>query len=83
MSDEEEPDLSPISDKELRRRTALQAKRLKKLEHERAFFHAMPSPDACDHEWGGWRNFEDGRGGEQVCKKCGMGAMTHALRTGP
>lgn len=46
-------------------------------------FHATPDPDACKHEWGGWRDFEDGRGGEQVCKTCGMGAMAYTLRTGP
>jgi len=46
-------------------------------------FHAMRDPDACKHEWGGWRDFEDGRGGEQICKLCGMGAMTYSLRTGP
>lgn len=45
-------------------------------------FHAIPDPDACKHEWGGWREFEDGRGGEQVCKICSMGAMTYSLRTG-
>ena len=50
---------------------------------EATLFHVTPSPDACDHEWGGWRNFEDGNGGEQVCKKCGMGAMAHTLMTGP
>ena len=33
----------------------------------------------CEHEWGGWRPFDDGRGGEQVCKKCGLGAMAHTL----
>lgn len=37
--------------------------------------HSKP----CNHEWGGWREFDDGRGGEQVCKKCGLGAMTHSL----
>ena len=47
------------------------------------FFHVAPSPDACAHQWGGWRNFEDGRGGEQVCRKCGIGAMAYTLRTGP
>lgn len=47
------------------------------------FFHAAPAPDYCKHEWGGWRDFEDGRGGEQVCKLCGMGAMAYTLRTGP
>ena len=33
----------------------------------------------CEHEWGGWREIDDGRGGEQVCKKCGLGAMAHSL----
>jgi hypothetical protein len=36
----------------------------------------------CDHEWAGWREFEDGRGGERVCKKCGLGAMAHSLMEG-
>lgn len=46
------------------------------------FFHALPKPDACDHDFQGWREFEDGNGGEQVCTKCGMGAMTYSLRYG-
>lgn len=41
-------------------------------------------PDGpCEHQWGGWRKFEcpdGGGGGEQVCKLCGMGAMSHSLR---
>jgi hypothetical protein len=45
------------------------------------FFHAMPKPDACDHDFTGWREFEDGHGGEQVCSKCGMGAMAYSLFT--
>lgn len=44
------------------------------------FTHATPK---CDHEFSGWRNFEDGNGGEQVCKKCGIGAMSASLRDGP
>ncbi len=41
-------------------------------------------PDGpCEHEFAGWRAFDDGLGGEQVCAKCGMGAMSHSLRTGP
>lgn len=46
------------------------------------FFHVMPRADACDHDFKGWREFEDGNGGEQVCTKCGMGAMAHTLATG-
>lgn len=46
------------------------------------FFHASPKADACDHNFRGWRGFEDGNGGEQVCTKCGVGAMTSSLRTG-
>lgn len=29
---------------------------------------------SCDHDFAGWRAFEDGLGGEQVCTKCGAGA---------
>ena len=39
---------------------------------------AMGPP--CEHEFGGWREFEDGRGGEQFCQKCGYGAMAWTLR---
>lgn len=38
-------------------------------------------PDGpCEHQFEGWQAFEDGTGGEQVCSKCGMGAMMHSLR---
>lgn len=46
------------------------------------FFHAMVKPDTCDHDFDGFRAFADGNGGEQVCTKCGMGAMAHTLATG-
>lgn len=50
------------------------------------FFHATPDPDACKHDFQGWRDTHDdeGRacGGEQVCTKCGIGAMTYSVRTG-
>ncbi len=40
-------------------------------------------PDGpCEHNFQGWRDFEDGSGGETVCKRCGTGAMSHSLRTG-
>jgi hypothetical protein len=44
-------------------------------------FHVLQ--DNCAHEFAGWRDFADGLGGEQVCRKCGMGAMTYSLRNGP
>jgi hypothetical protein len=34
----------------------------------------------CEHDFQGWREFDDGCGGETVCKRCGMGAMSHSLR---
>lgn len=41
-------------------------------------------PDGpCQHEFEGWRESEDGLVGEQVCSRCGMGAMGHAMRVGP
>lgn len=46
------------------------------------FVHLSEKPEACDHDFQGWREFDDGRGGEQVCTKCGMGAMAYSLRTG-
>lgn len=46
------------------------------------FFHSVP-PNNCQHDFQGWREFEDGLGDERVCTKCGMGAMEHALRNDP
>lgn len=46
------------------------------------FLHVSPKPDSCEHDFTGWRQFADGNGGEQVCAKCGVGALAHTLRTG-
>lgn len=47
------------------------------------FFHAKRDPLVCpgreDHEFFGWRTFDDGLGGETVCKHCGIGAMEHTM----
>lgn len=41
-------------------------------------------PDGpCEHDFQGWREFEDGLGGEQVCSRCQTGAMSHSMRVGP
>ena len=49
---------------------------------ERTYFHQTPSPNACEHDFQGWRELEDGSGGEQVCTKCGIGAMTYSIMVG-
>jgi hypothetical protein len=66
------------------------ARRCKRMTEDEAwnnavadFLHIHISAPPCDHEWGGWREFEDGRGGEQFCSKCGMGALEHTLRNDP
>ena len=50
------------------------------------FMHITSKPEACDHDFQGWREVSiegQGGGGETVCTKCGMGAMEYTLRTGP
>lgn len=59
-------------------------------DHSQVSFHASSGGCYCDcanggpceHEFEGWREFDDGRGGERVCKKCGCGAMSHTLHMG-
>lgn len=52
----------------------------------RLFAHFLPRADLCEHDFGGWRDHKNEAGqiigGEQVCRKCGMGAMAHTLQTG-
>lgn len=51
------------------------------------FVHVTPDIEKChdggQHTFTGWRDFPDGNGGEQVCSKCGVGAMAWSLRVGP
>lgn len=49
-----------------------------KGERDVIFYHERCVP-LCDHSFGGWREHDDGLGGEQVCSKCGMGAMEWTL----
>ena len=37
----------------------------------------------CEHEFSGWRDFDDNSGGEQFCQRCGEGAMAHSMRFAP
>lgn len=34
----------------------------------------------CEHQFSGWREFDDGCGGEQVCSKCGAGGYKNGVR---
>lgn len=47
------------------------------------FYHAKRDPLKCvdddGHDFKGWREFDDGCGGETVCAKCGVGAMEHSI----
>lgn len=47
------------------------------------FYHAKCDPLQCTddagHDFTGWREFDDGLGGEMVCAKCGVGAMEHSM----
>jgi len=74
MSDDRDTlrDYENMSDAETRRRA-------KQLRRDDMFVHVTPK---CEHDFQGWRDFADGRGGETVCTKCGVGAMSWSLRTG-
>lgn len=50
--------------------------------HPDACYCACPD-GPCEHDFQGWREFEDGCGGETVCARCGMGAMSHSMTVGP
>lgn len=60
-------------------------KRVEARQHEaqdkRIFIHVTPI-STCEHVWGGFRQFDDGNGGESFCQKCGLGAMAHSLSQG-
>lgn len=40
-------------------------------------------PPPCEHNFGDWRDFPDGNGGEQFCQMCGLGAMAWSMRMLP
>jgi len=55
-----------------------------KMQHNFNFdacYCACATGGPCEHDFQGWRAFINGGGGETVCKRCGMGAMSHSLRT--
>jgi hypothetical protein len=47
------------------------------------FFHAMPKPDGCEHDFKDWRDDEDGCGGSLYCAKCGMSARHYSMMMSP
>jgi hypothetical protein len=42
-----------------------------------------PFDDPRSHDFQGWEEFEDGRGGTTVCTRCGITSFSHAMRYGP
>ncbi len=57
-----------------------------KDKHPSIFVHTTPRADICkdggEHDFKGWRDFKDGTGGEQICTKCGIGAIAYTLAIG-
>ena len=53
-----------------------------------ACYCACATGGPCEHRFTGWREIPPdeeglgGGGGESVCERCGMGALSHDLRTG-
>lgn len=50
---------------------------------EDILIHLTERPTPCEHDFQGWREFDDGCGGEAVCCKCGIGAFEHTMRLLP
>ena len=42
-----------------------------------------PFDDPRSHDFQGWVEFDEGRGGTTVCTRCGISAMSHAIRYAP
>jgi hypothetical protein len=42
-----------------------------------------PFDDPRSHDFQGWMEFDDGRGGTTVCTKCGISAFSHSMRYAP
>lgn len=91
-SGDEKPDFAELR----RRRDAALERTIQEIcdewgwDRDEVLVHVSPGgcycacPDGpCEHEWRGWRDFEDGCGGERVCAKCGAGAMGHDMRVLP
>lgn len=42
-----------------------------------------PFEDPRSHDFQGWVEFDEGRGGTTVCTRCGITAFSHAMRYAP
>ena len=51
-----------------------------------ACYCACGDKGPCEHDFKGWRDIYDDQdnvcGGEAVCERCGMGAMSHSIKIG-
>lgn len=50
---------------------------------EQAKGTCVPFEDPKAHNFEGWQEFDEGRGGTTVCTKCGISAFTHSMRYAP
>lgn len=50
-----------------------------------ACYCACSTDGPCEHNWGGWQEWEtdDGRFGSRVCSRCGTTAMDHDVHFFP
>lgn len=42
-----------------------------------------PFDDPRAHDFQGWEEFDEGRGGTTVCTRCGISSFSHAMRYAP
>lgn len=42
-----------------------------------------PFDDPRSHDFQGWMEFDEGRGGTTVCTRCGITSFAHAMRYAP
>jgi hypothetical protein len=43
----------------------------------------VPFDDPNAHDFQGWQEFDDGRGGTTVCTRCGISSFAHSMRYAP
>jgi len=58
-------------------------RRVHAVVHLQAGKTCEPFDDPRSHDFQGWKEFDDGRGGTSICTRCGISALSHAIRYAP